>query len=52
MALVKLLQPLARDVRIDGGGRDVRMAEQQLHHAQIGAVIQEVCGECMPQRVR
>jgi len=42
MALVQLLQPLARDMRIDSRGRDVRMAEQQLNDAQIGAVIQEV----------
>ena len=46
------LQPLARDVGVDRGGRDVGMAEQHLHRAQVGAVVQQVGGERMAQGVR
>ena len=49
---VQLLQPLARDVRIDRRRRDVGMPEQELHDAQIRAVIEQVGRERMPQGVR
>ena len=52
MLRVQLLQPLARDVRVDLRGRDVGMAEQQLHDAQIGAVVEEVRRERVAQHVR
>jgi hypothetical protein len=49
---VQRLQALARDVRVDLRGGDVGVAEQQLHHAQVGAVVDEVRGERVAQRVR
>ena len=45
MFLVQLLQALARHVSVDRGGRDVGMPEQELHDAQVGAVVLEVRGE-------
>jgi hypothetical protein len=50
---VQLLQPLARDVGVDRRRRDVGVAEQHLHGAQVGAVVEQVvanawrtvCGE-------
>ena len=52
MALMQLLQSFARHMRVNGRRRDVRMAEQQLNDAQIGAVIEEMRRERVPQRVR
>ena len=49
---MQLLQPLARNVGVDLRRRDVRVAEQQLHHAQVGAVVEQVRGEGVAQRVR
>ena len=49
---VKLLQSLQRHMGVDLRGGDVRMAEQQLHHAQISAVVDEVGGKGVPQRMR
>src|SRR5258706_2028773 len=49
---VELLEPLARDVRVDLRGRDVRMSEQELHHPQVGAVVDEVRREGVAQHVR
>lgn len=36
---VQLLQTLASDVRINGGGGNIGMAQQHLHGPQIGAVV-------------
>jgi hypothetical protein len=49
---MQLLQPLARHVGVDGGRRDVGVAQQHLHRAQVGAVVQQVRGEGVAQRVR
>src|SRR4030065_105299 len=38
--------------RINLGGGNVRVAEQELHDAQVGAVVQQVRGEGVAQRVR
>src|SRR5260221_3319856 len=37
---------------VDLRGRDVGVAEQRLHDAQIGAVVQEMAGEGMAQHMR
>ena len=37
---VQRFQPIAGNVRVDLGGRNVGMAEQQLHDPQVGAVIE------------
>ena len=50
MLRVQRLEAIARDVRIDLRGGDVGVTEQQLHHAQVGAVIDQVCGERVAQR--
>ena len=46
------LQPLARDVGVDLGGRDVGVPEEQLHDAPVGRSVEEMGGERVPQRVR
>ena len=45
-------QPLLEHVGVDLRRRDVGMAEQLLHDAEIGAVLQEVAGEGVAQHVR
>ena len=45
MLAVQALQPLAGDVSIYLGGRKITVPEQQLHHAQIGAMVEQVRGE-------
>ena len=52
MGLVQLLQAFARDVSIDGGGGDVGVPQQQLHHPKIGAVIEKMRRKGVPQHVR
>jgi hypothetical protein len=34
---------------INLSGSDVRMTKQELNHAQIGTMVQQVCGERMTQ---
>jgi len=46
------LQPFLDHMGVDLRGRDVGMAEQRLHDAQIGAVMQKMAGEGMAQHVR
>ena len=48
---VQRLEPLTRHVGVDGGGGNIRMPQQQLHHAQVRAMVQQVRGEGMAQRV-
>ena len=50
--LVHLLQPLDAGMRVYLGRGDRRVAEQLLHRAQIGAGVQQVSCEGVPQRVR
>ena len=49
---MQLLQPLARHVGVDLRGGNVGVAEQHLHHAQVGAMVEQVGGEGVAQRVR
>ena len=49
--LVQLPQPLTRDVGVDRRRRDVRVAQQHLHRAQVGAVVQQVRRKGVSQRV-
>ena len=49
---VDLFQSLARDMRVDLGRREVRVAEQHLHDPQVRTVIQQMCREGVPQGVR
>ena len=48
---MQALQPLAGDVGVDGGGGDVGVAQQHLHGAQVGAVVEQVGGEGVAQGV-
>src|SRR5690606_1446989 len=52
VARMQLLQPCTGDVGIDLGGREVAVAQQHLHGAQIGAVVEQMRGERMAQRMR
>ena len=49
MLRMNFLQPFARHMRVNLCGGDIRMAEQQLHHAQVRAVIDEMGGKRVPQ---
>ena len=46
------LQPLLQHMGVDLRRRDVGMAEQRLHDAQVGAVLQQMAGEGVAQHVR
>src|SRR6266487_6097494 len=46
------LEPFVEHVRIDLRRRDIGMAEEYLYRAQIGPVLQQMAGECMPQHMR
>ena len=49
---VQLLEALARNVRVNLRGRNIRVPQQHLHHAQVCAVIEQMGGKRMPQRMR
>jgi hypothetical protein len=51
-ARVRGLQVLGGDVGVDLRGGDVRVAEHGLHGAQVGAALQQVRGEGVPELVR
>src|SRR5919109_1135501 len=51
-AEVHVLQPLARQVRVELRGGDVRVAEHLLHRSQVAAPREQVGGEGVTQRVR
>ena len=51
-ALDQPAQPIALDMGIDLGRRDIGMAEHLLYAAQIGAVVEQMAGEGMTQHVR
>jgi hypothetical protein len=40
MHLMKFLQTLARNMRINLGRRNICMTEQELHHPQVSTMIQ------------
>ena len=42
---MELLQPFARHMGVDLRGGNVGMAQQQLYHAQISAVVEQVGGK-------
>lgn len=44
---MELLQSLARHMGVDLRGGNVGMAQQQLHHAQVSAVVEQVGGKSM-----
>jgi hypothetical protein len=52
MRLDKLLQPLFEDMCVDLRGRNVRMAEEFLYDAQIGAIRQQVAGKGVAHDMR
>ena len=45
-------EPLLDHMGIDLRGRDIGMAEQRLHDAQIGAVVQKMAGKRVAQHMR
>jgi hypothetical protein len=48
---VELFHALASDVRVDLRRRYVAVAKQQLHDAQVRAVVEQVRRECVPHGV-
>ena len=46
------LEPFLEDMGVDLRGRDIGMAEQCLHDAQIGAVLQQMARKGVPQNMR
>ena len=51
MLSMQRLEPFTRHMGVDGGGGDIGMAQQYLHHTQISAVVEQVCGKRVAQRV-
>jgi hypothetical protein len=49
---VQAFEPLAGDVGVNGGGRNVRMTQKHLHRAQVRTVIEQMRGKRMAQGVR
>ena len=52
MLRVQLLQTFSRHMSINLGSGDIGVPEQHLHHAQISAVIEQVCSEGMTKSMR
>src|SRR5690606_39246141 len=52
MLRMQFFQPLSGHMRINLGGGDIGVPEQHLHHAQVRAVVEQVGGKGMAQRVR
>ena len=52
MLLDQPSQPLLDDMGVDLRGRDVGVAEELLHRAQIGAVLQKMAGKGVAEHVR
>src|SRR5262245_39446086 len=50
--VIRLLEPRARDVRVDTRAREAAVAEQLLDRAQVGAGVGEVARERVAERVR
>src|ERR1044072_803061 len=50
--VVQRAQPVRVDVRVDLRRRDIAVAEHHLHRAQVGAVLEKVRREAVPQHVR
>src|SRR5262245_53135667 len=50
--VITLLQTLRRHVRVNLRGRQAAVAEQFLHAANVGTMIQQMRREAMPQAVR
>ena len=48
----KAFQPLFEHMGIDLRGRNIGVAEQRLHNAQIRTVMQQMAGESVAQHVR
>ena len=51
MLFVQRLQPCLGNMRVNLRGGKIGVAEQHLHHAQIGAVVQQMRGEGVAQGV-
>ena len=51
MLRVQFLEPLPGNVGVDLGSGDVAVSQQHLHHAQVGAVVEQVGGEGVAQDV-
>lgn len=52
MLRVNVLEAFAGDMRINLRGRNVAVSKEHLHHAKVRAVVQQMRGERVSQRVR
>ena len=52
MLLDKAPQPLLDDVGVDLRGRDIGMAQELLHRAQISSLLQQMTGKGMTENMR
>src|SRR5882724_8543907 len=52
MLTVQLFQTLTSHVRVNLGRRQITVTQQHLHDAQVGAMIEQMRGERVPQSMR
>ena len=51
MLAMQTLQTFTRNVRVNGGGRNIGMAQEHLHRTQISPMVEQVRRKRMAQRV-
>ena len=44
-------EPMLGNMRIDLGGREIRVTQHELHRPEIGAIIHQMSRKCMTERV-
>ena len=49
--LMQCSKTMLGNVCINLGCGEIAVTEKQLHHSQIGAMIQQMCRKCMPKRM-
>ncbi len=49
---MQCLQSLARNMGVDGGGRNIRMPQEHLYGPQVSAMVEQMGGEGMAQGMR
>ena len=52
MASVEIFQTMASDVSVDLSGRQISVSKKHLYHTQVRAMVEQMGGKGVPQRVR